>query len=220
MEKLFLIIILVLLLTIVVIIHFIRLIFRFSHPYSAPMLPARGSDMSERNGGGGTAFLIGCLLLGLAYLFLSEQHSTGATVREPPPEEIRAPGDSGYEEPELDFGSERPVSKTPAPVSVHEVNEFLDRPADEWEIDRYNQAPGHALPAFCHVIQIAAFSNEENAKSEAARISLEIKNLHLIFVQGEVPFKLVVGPFSNRDSARKYQDLWDVDGFIYSIDRR
>lgn len=206
-------VILILLLAITIIIYIIRQIFRFAHPYAHPMLPvSRGDGGGQRGGGTGAAILIGGMLLCLAYVSIESQQGE-PPVREEPPVENPLP-EPPVESPPVDTSPDQP-----APVSVHDVEIFLDQREDGWEIDRYNQQPEAALPPIYYAIQIEAFAEAEYARRNAERLSATTADLRLIYLPGPVPFKLIIGPFTTRAAAVSYQQSERTGGFIRLIDR-
>lgn len=212
MEQLLLNIIIVLTLALVVVIYAVRLIFRVSHPFSAGVVSAGAAPVRSGSGGGSPgAFIIVLLLAGLAFLSLRPDNdgaSNNGVDRE-------IPGLPPLQDP----AEELPPTLAPETPLIVNGNEYVNVLADEWEVDRYNQAPTRAGPTVFYAIQLGAFKEEKNAREGAAEWSATEDNLLLVYVPGDVPFKLVVGPFSSREAAKQYQADKLLKGFITLIDR-
>lgn len=214
MEQLLLNIIIVLTLALVVVIYAVRLIFRVSHPFSAGVVSAGAAPVrSNTSGGSPVAFMIMLLLAGLAFLSLRPDDDGASNSDTDTDREF--PGLPPFQDP----AEELPLTLAPESPLIVNGNEYVDVLADEWEVDRYNQAPTRAGPIVFYAIQLGAFKEEKNAREGAAEWSATKANLLLVYVPGDVPFKLVVGPFSSREAAKQYQADKSLKGFITLIDR-
>lgn len=220
MEQFLLIIIMVLFLVIIIITYLFRLIFRFSFPYSSAVVhhPRTIAPVEESKSKGSptTILLIVSIAIVLAYLTMSNSKSFHQVVN--------------LDEPHLvEPKSGETIPKAPLPDQVIISNQIdsmgtltTDQPEeieDQWPIDRYNQGPYAALPAVFFTIQLRAFNSEDNAVLEAERLELTLDDLHILYMDEEIPFKIVVGVFDNREEALDYKNQNSLDGFIKEVKR-
>jgi|GEM_PF-3106277 len=221
MEQFLITVIIVLVLALVLIIHIVRLIFRFSHPFSASMIPVRNAQTEASSSSGGSGVLIIILILGLAYLTIKHENGietqpnrathTSQNVNIPVKRNNSSKSENG--KPSSRLPSTKDAGATAKKRRVIAAN----RGSTDVQTNRYNQSPSYYLPDQFHAIQINAFNEKINAKKEAKKLSLSFNNIRLIFLKESTPFKLIIGPFPTAQAAKAYQQEYKIKGFVRSI---
>lgn len=221
MEQFLITIILILVLAIVLIIHIVRLIFRFSHPFSTSMVPVRNAQTEASNSSGGLGALIIILILGLAYLTIKHENGIETTpkraTRTSQSVNIPAKKATTSRPEKRKSNSSFTTTKDDSTMAKKRKVIAANRGSTNAQTNRYNQSPSYSLPNQFHAIQISAFNEEINAKKEAKKLSFSFNNIHQIYLKESTPFKLIIGPFSDAQAARAYQQEYNIKGYVRSI---
>jgi rare lipoprotein A len=106
--------------------------------------------------------------------------------------------------------------------SAAEILDFMPEDIEEIELELVKEGTmTNPCKFIYYTIQLASFSNPENAK--LLLDSLQIKGMHNILILEKLPnYKVVIGKFSKRQDAEIFRDLlkqdFDLTGFITLID--
>ncbi len=221
MEQFLITVIIVLVLAIVLIIHIVRLIFRFSHPFSASMIPVRNAQTEASSSSGGLGVLIVILILGLAYLTIKHENGIETTpkraTRTSQSVNIPAKRTTPSRPERGKFNSRLTPTKDDSTMAKKRRVTAANRGSAGVQTNRYNQSPSYYLPNQFHAIQISAFNEEINAKKEAKKLSFSFNNIHQIYLKDSTLFKLIIGPFPDAQTARAYKREYKVKGYVRLI---
>ena len=167
---------------------------------------------SASGGGGGEWMMILVVVAGgiFAYSWVKSSADNPLEDKKPSSREQVAQfgGNKSWQEVKEHI-NEAPVSSEPEPELYPQ-----QEPAPQQEPELYPDAPSY----FC--IQIEASAVEALALERAEKLIGKYKDIHVVKIEGYMPFKLVVGHFADEFSAKQAKvQLGIKDGFIKEVQR-